>query len=208
MKEMTSTKPTNLWDERYGAPDYAFGTEPNHFFKLQIDQIKPGKILMVAEGEGRNAVYAASKGWEVYAFDSSAEGRKKAMELAENKAVKIEYSLSDVEEVKYNENYFDAIGFIYIHLPEDRRKYLYNRMLNYLKPGGLLILECFSKDQLNYQSGGPKDVSMLLSEADLEKDFEGMEIIALKREVTFLQEGSYHQGEASVVRCMARKPLN
>ena len=58
-----------FWNERYSQEAYAYGTEPNAFFKSRIDQLSPGKLLLPAEGEGRNAVYAATKGFEVSAYD-------------------------------------------------------------------------------------------------------------------------------------------
>ena len=71
-----------MWDQRYSEQPYAYGTAPNAFVKASLDTQKPGKILFAAEGEGRNAVYAAQQGWEVEAFDLSAAGRDKALALA------------------------------------------------------------------------------------------------------------------------------
>ena len=73
----------NFWDERYKAKAYVYGKEPNQYFAEKLRELEPGKILLPAEGEGRNAVFAARQGWEVSAFDSSSEGRKKAFLLAE-----------------------------------------------------------------------------------------------------------------------------
>lgn len=84
-----------FWNQRYDEPEYAYGTQPNLFFKDQLDQLTPGKLLMPAEGEGRNAVYAAGKGWEVTAFDSSSSGQKKALRLAQEKKVTLNYLVAD-----------------------------------------------------------------------------------------------------------------
>jgi SAM-dependent methyltransferase len=195
----------NFWNERYSSDEYAFGTEPNQFFKEQIDKMQPGTILLPADGEGRNAVYAAVNGWKVTAFDQSNEAKKKAMKLAQMKQVDIEYIVSDMENIKLPEQYFDAIALIFIHLPAEKRAEYYTKLLNSLKPGGTFILECFSKDQLKYSSGGPKDESMLLSKTDIENDFKSYEIIKLDQEIIFLNEGSYHQGEASVIRLVLSK---
>ena len=73
----------NFWDERYSNKEFVYGTLPNQFFKDQLDKLKPGKILMVGEGEGRNAVYAAKLGWQVDAIDSSNVAKEKAAKLAE-----------------------------------------------------------------------------------------------------------------------------
>ena len=74
-----------FWEIRYAEKQYAYGENPNVYFKEQLDKLKPGKILLPAEGEGRNAVYAAKQGWEVMAFDLSSEGKNKAEKLAAKK---------------------------------------------------------------------------------------------------------------------------
>ena len=83
----------DFWNDRYGRAEYAYGKEPNVFFKEQLDQLQPGKILLPAEGEGRNAVYAAEKGWQASAYDWSENAYKKAMQLAEEKKVNIDYQI-------------------------------------------------------------------------------------------------------------------
>ena len=80
-----------FWDARYKDSAFAFGEEPNEYFKEQISNLKPGKLLMPAEGEGRNAVFAAKLGWDVHAFDQSLNGQKKAMDLALKNKVNINY---------------------------------------------------------------------------------------------------------------------
>jgi ubiquinone/menaquinone biosynthesis C-methylase UbiE len=88
-----------------------------HFFKEQIDKLIAGKILMPAEGEGRNALYAAQKGWQAEAFDISDEGQKKALNLAKEKGVAISYQVGEISEIDLPENSFDAMGLIYAHFP-------------------------------------------------------------------------------------------
>jgi SAM-dependent methyltransferase len=197
---------SNFWDERYSIPEYAFGIEPNLFFKEELDKLKPGKLLLPADGEGRNAVYAAGNGWQVTAFDQSSEAKKKALKLAEIKQVRIEYLISDMEDSSFPELYFDVIGIVYIHFPLEKRKAYHRKLLHYLKPDGIIILECFSKDQLRNSSGGPKDETMLLSKAAIEEDFFDVDIIKLEQEIILLKEGFSHQGEASVIRFIGRKP--
>jgi 2-polyprenyl-3-methyl-5-hydroxy-6-metoxy-1,4-benzoquinol methylase len=88
---------SEFWNERYALKEYVYGTEPNVFFKTQITKLSPGKILFPAEGEGRNAVHAARLGWDVYAFDSSNEAKKKSELLAKKQSVKINYRVNDLE---------------------------------------------------------------------------------------------------------------
>jgi SAM-dependent methyltransferase len=206
MKETNKLQASgNMWNERYSSPEFAFGTEPNQFFKEQLDKLQPGNLLLPADGEGRNAVYAAKKGWKVTAFDLSYEAKNKAMKLAEIKQVSIDYLVSDIENIKFPELYYDAIALVYIHFTVEKREAYHKKLIKWLKPGGIIIIECFSKEQLRYNSGGPKDESMLLSKELVAKDFSELEILKLDQEIIFLQEGKYHQGEGSVVRLVAKK---
>src|SRR5690606_40603655 len=106
---------TEFWNKRYAAQEYVYGTKPNSYFKKQIEQLVPGKILFPAEGEGRNAVYAAKLGWDVYAFDSSNEAKKKAEMLAQSQNVKIEYQINDIDAATFPPDFFDCIVLIFAH---------------------------------------------------------------------------------------------
>ncbi len=189
-----------MWDERYTSDSFIYGREPNAFFKEQINRLTPGKILLPAEGEGRNAVYAASQGWEVVAFDSSVEARKKALKLASEHGVTIDYRLASYENFKHNASDFDVIALIYAHVPGKIRQSLYRKMLGFLKPGGRVILEGFSKRQLDYNSGGPKDIDLLFSEKTLREDFLSLTEINIGETEIILNEGEFHKGNAWVIR--------
>lgn len=193
------------WDHRYSHEDYAYGTKPNEFFKTQIDKLTPGKILLPAEGEGRNAVYAALKGWEVYAFDFSEEGKKKAQKLADRAGVKIYYSISTIEDIEYSENFFDVIAIIFAHLPENKRRMFHQKMQKYVKNEGLIILEGFSKSQYYRTSGGPRNIEILFSTNELRKDFSLIKKARIREEEVILNEGYYHQGMASVIRFIGKR---
>lgn len=196
-----------LWNERYAEKEYIYGTDPNAFLKEIMEQIEPGKILFPADGEGRNSTFAAELGWDVVAFDQSEEGRNKALKLAESKNVHVDYRISTVEEFEFPENYFDAIAMIYLHFPENSRESNHKKLMKFLKPGGLLILEAFSKDQVNKTSGGPKDPSLLYSSAILSNDFKDdcQRYLSVDERETELLEGEYHKGIASVVCLIGKK---
>jgi hypothetical protein len=106
-----------FWNERYSAKEFAYGEEPNVFFEEKIKDLAVGKILLPAEGEGRNEVAAAQLGWSVYAFDLSQSGKDKALLLAKKKNIQIEYTVGEFSELTYPPQYFDAIGLIYAHFP-------------------------------------------------------------------------------------------
>ncbi|CAG5080650.1 class I SAM-dependent methyltransferase [Parvicella tangerina] len=199
-----------FWNERYAEPSFAYGEGPNEFFKQELDQLTPGKILLPAEGEGRNAVYAAKKGWDVHAFDQSEEGRKKAFELAKKNHVSINFQLQDLNELDYPNESFDCIALIYVHTPPASRRKTHQNLCKLLKPNGTLILEGFHKDHINYNSknpkaGGPKAIDLLFSIQELQEDFCGMNILQLEETITHLNEGNYHVGESAVVRMVAKK---
>lgn len=194
-----------FWNERYAAPEYAYGVQPNEYFKQELEKHAPGKLLMPAEGEGRNAVFAATLGWEVTAFDSSISGQAKALQLAEEKQVTIDYQVLDAFEVDFPEDSFDAIGLIYVHLPADFRQTFHRRILSWLKPGGQLILEGFGKEQMHYQSGGPRNPDMLFSVEMLQEDFASLKNLEITETLTELREGLYHVGEAAVIRVTGKK---
>lgn len=189
-----------LWNQRYDDVEYAYGTEPNLFFKQQLDRLDPGKILLPAEGEGRNAVYAALNGWEVTAFDPSEAAKDKAEKLANRFQVEITYLITDIENFDHTNDYYDCIGLIFAHFPPTSRSVYHQKLIEYMKSGGSLILEGFSKAQISNNSGGPKNIDMLFSESGLKEDFRGLSNLQIQTIDDILHEGQYHQGSASLIR--------
>ncbi|OFY47695.1 MAG: methyltransferase [Bacteroidetes bacterium GWF2_41_31] len=196
----------SFWNQRYGAAQYVYGVEPNKFYKEQLIRLKPGKILFPGEGEGRNAVYAATLGWEVTAFDSAENGKTKADMLADLNEVKIDYIVDDAEDVVLRKNYFDCIVFIFVHLPAEKRRFFHRKMMSNLKPGGMVIFEGFAKKQLEFNTGGPRNLEMLFSKEEIWEDFstQMQELNVLELE-TIINEGEFHQGISQVIRFVARK---
>lgn len=199
------------WDERYGTAAFAYGKEPNLFFKKWLPAFKPGSILMPADGEGRNGVFAAQLGWKVTSCDLSTEGKTKALQLAKEHGVSLEYIVGDLEQLGFKRESFDAIGLIYAHFSAEKKPALHRKLDKYLKPGGVVILEAFSKKHVEYYKrdpkvGGAMDVDMLYSEAEVVAGFKGYEVLTLAEEEILLTEGSYHNGKASVIRFVGKKP--
>lgn len=195
-----------FWNERYAQHQSVYGVEPNEFFKAQLQSLKPGKLLLPAEGEGRNAIYAAAKGWQVTAYDYSEVAKTKTLENAAALGItSITYEVADLSQLILPNEEYDSIALIYVHLPREIRKHLLNECIKSLKPEGTLMLEVFSKEQLQYNSGGPKDVEMLYSLNELAEDVVGMKIILQEEVTATLNEGPFHSGPASVVRFVAVK---
>ena len=199
----------NFWDERYKAKTYVYGKEPNQYFAEKLRELEPGKILLPAEGEGRNAVFAARQGWEVSAFDSSSEGRKKAFLLAEEAGVQIDYQVTD-HKGYISAKDLDVIALIYAHFPSSDRKDLFQGLSKNLKKNGRVIFEGFGKKHLEYQQknpevGGPKEERMLFSEEELREAFRDLDLLEFYEGEVNLSEGEFHKGTGWVIRFVAQK---
>jgi len=195
----------DFWDKRFSEKNFAYGTAPNLFFAKEIKKLQPGKLLLPGEGEGRNAVFAALNGWDVTAVDFSESAKEKATKLAEENNVKIEYIIDDLGGYNPREEYFDVISLIFVHLPEEIRENLHTRIVKALKPGGVFIGEFFAKEQINKNSGGPKNLEMLYGMDEIYSDFHELELLKFDKETTELNEGNCHKGFAEVIRIVAAK---
>ena len=201
---------TNRWNDRYKANEFAYGEQPNNYLKEQLEKLPAGTILFPAEGEGRNAVFAATLGWAVSAFDISAEGKKKALQLAAKHHVTIDYTVGLLEGLPYAEGQFDAMALIYAHFPAAIKSAYHKTLDKYLRKGGILIFEAFSKNHLAYLEknenvGGPKDIDSLFSTEEIRADFANYDILELAEQEIELHEGLYHNGTGSVIRFTGRK---
>lgn len=195
----------NFWDDRYSTDEFIYGKEPNEFFKENIDKLPPGKLLLPGEGEGRNAVYAARLGWIVDATDQSKVAKLKAEKLANEFGVKINYSVCDIKDYIFKENYYDAAAVIFFHKPMEMRPEIHRKIVNSLKTNGVLIFEMFNKEQLGRDTGGPQNYDMLYSTEDIERDFSSLKSLFLENKMIYLDEGPKHSGEASVLRYVGIK---
>jgi SAM-dependent methyltransferase len=195
------------WNSRYSAEEYIYGLAPNDYLKKFLDRKPTGHILFPAEGEGRNSVYAASLGWKVDAFDQSEAGRVKALRLAGKNDVNINYWISSLEEWEPVWESFDCIALIFVHLTPEIRAGIHKKMIRALKPGGIILLEAFTKNQFPRTSGGPKDLELLFEPGDIRSDFAELELLEFAETQVVLDEGPLHQGLADVVQLITRKPV-
>lgn len=199
-----------FWDERYSSEEYVYGELPNEYFHSRFTQFDPGEILFAAEGEGRNAVFAAKCDWKVSAFDISKEAKKKAEKLAKRHEVELDYRVGELPDLKFEENDFDAIAMVYAHFPLKLRKQYHQLLLSYLRRDGLVIFEGFSKKHRVYQEknpnvGGPKDENLLYSIEEIKEDFGSLNFIELYETEVDLKEGKFHDGLGAVIRFVAQK---
>ena len=191
------------WNERYAGREYIYGKQPNELLRAYLENKDPGTILFPSEGEGRNAVFAAKKGWVVYAVDFSEVAQQKASDWARINNVWVNYHVADLTDWKCKLN-FDCIALIYAHYDPEYREHLHKKFVALLKKDGEIILESFSKKQIEYDSGGPKNIGFLYDESTLRSDFNALKIEFLQERIIRLEEGSYHKGDASVIRMIAK----
>lgn len=201
-----------FWDARYANEQgYVFGTAPNDFLRAVAGTLRPGgRILCLAEGEGRNAVFLAERGHAVTAVDQSAVGLTKARRLASERGVlpRVTLVVADLLRHDLGMEAWDAVVWIFLHLPPPDRLSLLQRAAVALAPGGLLVLECYTPRQVHWKTGGPIQAPELLMElADLQRGSSGLETLLGRECERDVLEGSGHTGRADVVQWLARKPL-
>jgi SAM-dependent methyltransferase len=195
-----------MWNERYSAEDYAYGTEANTFLAAHFAQLPKGRVLSLAEGEGRNAVFLAQQGYGVTAVDGSHVGLKKAQALAEAKGVTVELVCADLADYALGVNAWDGIVSIFCPLPPAIRQALYRKVLAALKPGGVFLLEAYTPAQIQHGTGGGKSVELMQTAASLRAELPGLDfvhLVELEREVV---EGTFHTGLGAVVQAIGVKP--
>ncbi len=199
--------PVHPWDERYAEPGWAFGDQPNDFLREMAQRLPRGRVLCLAEGEGRNAVFLATLGHDVTGVDLSPVGLVKARELAATRGVSIHTEVADLATWPIEPGAWQGIVSIFAHVPPEVRGPLHRAVVAGLAPGGVLVLEAYRPGQEERGTGGPSDASRFMTLDVLRRELAGLEFEVgreLEREVI---EGRYHTGRADVVQVVARKPL-
>ena len=197
--------PIGFWEQRYAEPDWAYGTEPNDFVRECAERLAPGRVLCLGEGQGRNAVFLASRGFEVTAMDQSPMGLARANQLAAERGVKITTVAADLEEFMIEPLGFTAIVSVFVHLPQPLRRAVHQRVMHGLAVGGAYVFEAYSPEQLQYQSGGPADPALHPSLDQLREELFKLEFDIERQLVREVNEGRYHAGLASTVQVLARR---
>jgi SAM-dependent methyltransferase len=197
----------SFWDKRYTAGDYVYGTFPNEFLAAVADQIPPGPVLCLAEGEGRNAVHLARRGHAVTAVDQSAVGLTKAAGLAQKHQVPLATVVADLADFAIAPASWAGIVAIFMHLPPMLRATVLARAAAGLQPGGVFIMECYTPAQLAFNTGGPREIALLPTLALLRAELPGLEILHGRELERDILEGDGHTGRGAVVQIVARRPF-
>ncbi len=198
-----------MWDERYSDSEYIFGVEPNDFLRDEFERIPAGaRVLCLAEGEGRNAVFLAQNGYQVTGIDSSKVGLDKAQQLAKDKGVTITTQVVDLADYEFGEQQWDAIVVMWVHLPTALRQHIHAQIAPALKRGGVLILEAYTQQQLTMDAvgGPPASEKQRFGSLDILRDelAELKEVIGVEK-TRMVSEGTRHQGLSAVVQFIAHK---
>jgi len=195
-----------MWDERYAGEGFFYGTEPNDFLREHAAEIPAGgRVLCLAEGEGRNAVFLAGLGFSVVALDQSAVGLRKALSLAEARGTLITTRQANLDGFRIEHSSWDAIVSIWCHLPTALRATVHGQVVDGLKPGGVFLLEAYRPEQLKFGTGGPKSVDMMPTLAQLRDELSGLEFVHAAELERDVHEGQGHSGHSAVVQVLARK---
>jgi SAM-dependent methyltransferase len=201
------SSPAQFWNARYGEDGFAYGDIPNDFVVEVAAHIPKGPILCLAEGEGRNAAFLASRGHAVTAMDLSAVGLEKAHRLAQRAGVSITTEVGDLAHYAIARESFAAVVCIWMHLPSALHRQVMQRVAAGLLPGGVLVFEAYTPDQLRHKTGGPQDLDMLADPTTFRAELEslGLAVERYESKERMVREGRYHDGLSAVLQVLARK---
>jgi len=197
-----------MWDERYRTDTYVYGTEPNDFLRAMYPRIPPGRVLSLAEGEGRNAVFLAGQGYDVTAVDASAVGLEKARRLASLRGVRVACLRADLADFRIEPLRWRGVISIFCHLDPATRARLHQACVAGLQPGGLFLLEAYSPRQPAFGTGGPSSPELLAELSTLMGELRGLDFEHAEEVVRPVVEGTLHTGPAAVIQILARRPLS
>lgn len=196
------------WNRRFAGEEYLFGTEPNVWLRNHAS-VWPagGRLLSVADGEGRNSVWLARQGFEVDAFDIAEAGVAKARRLAARAGVQVDFTVADCDSFAWPTARYDGVAAIFVQFADPpMRERLFRRIVESLKPGGHLVLQGYTPKQLEYGTGGPPFASHLYTASLLRRAFESLEILELREYEDVVREGSGHDGRSALIGMVARRP--
>jgi SAM-dependent methyltransferase len=196
----------SFWDQRYSRDDFVYGTEPNGFLVASAAAIPPGPVLCLAEGEGRNAVWLAARGYDVTAVDQSVVALAKAQRMATDRGVAIKTVVADLGCYPIVSGAWSGIVSFWAHVPAALRRSVHSQAVQGLKPGGMFILEAYTPAQLAFGTGGPRNLDLLMTAAQLREELAGLGFQILRELERDVCEGTKHTGRAAVVQVVARKP--
>lgn len=203
---MHPSDPSSMWNKRYAESELAYGDLPNDWVRETAPRLPAGPVLCIAEGQGRNALFLAERGHSVSAMDASSEGMAVAARLAEQRGLALQTSVEDLALADLGSERWAVIVSVFAHLPPPLRRDVHRRVVQALAPGGMLVLEAYTPQQIGRGTGGPPNEAMMMQADVLTQELKGLEFLVLEEREREVNEGVYHRGLSHVVRVLARKP--
>lgn len=201
------TDARTTWDTRFSQPGLLFGDQPNAFLRREAHRI-PGhsRVLSVADGEGRNAIYLADQGHTVTAFDLSPVAVDKARRWAAERGARVDFQVAGVDDWAWTSGAYDAVAAIFVQFADPAmRARMFAGMWQTLAPGGLLLLHGYTPKQLDYRTGGPGKLEHLYTEALVRELLPQAEWLLMREYEDDLAEGNGHAGRSALLDAVARK---
>lgn len=200
-----------MWNERYAEDGFAYGSEPNDFLREALTERWPasaateGRALCLAEGEGRNAVWLAQRGWDVHAVDLSPVGLAKAERLAASRGVRVQTQVADLATLELEDDRYTLIVSIWAHVPPALRRRVHRAVVRALAPGGVFVLEAYAPANVGRGVGGPQDPALCMGRVELEAELSGLTIVYGVEKDREVHEGKYHAGLSAVTQLIAQR---
>ena len=194
------------WDERYSIDDYLFGQKPAQALLRNEEYLVPcGETLLIADGEGRNSVYLAKNGFKVTSSDSSIVAQQKAKALADSQNVKVNFKLENFFDIDWSKKQYDnIIGICFQFIPPELIEEAFMGLRSATKKGGTILMHGYTPEQIYYGTGGPKDVSLMYTEATFTHSFTNSEIYLLEKYEAVISEGPGHNGKSAMIDFVAK----
>lgn len=206
MTDGRPTSPKDLWEARYREPHYVYGTEPNEFLRDSVATLAPGDALCLAEGEGRNAVFLAERGHRVTSVELTEAGVAKTRALAAERGVTVDAHVGDLAGFDLGRERWDLVVSIFAHVPPPVRRAVHGALAGALRPGGRLVLEAYTPDQIGRGTGGPPVPELTMTLEGLRDELAGLEFEHAEERLRPVLEGPGHTGLGAVVQIVARRP--
>lgn len=198
--------PADRWTARYDTPEYVYGETANDFLRDHAHRLPPGPVLCVADGEGRNGVWLAERGHRVTSVDLAPTAVEKARRLARRRHVALTAEVADMADYEIRPGAWSGIVWIFAHMPPPVRERALAASVAGLAPGGVLLLEGYTPDQIGRGTGGPPDAALTFDVEMLREALSALEILHLEALERDVHEGRLHTGRAAVVQAIARRP--
>ena len=188
------------WDQRYAASELVWSREPNQFVAAELADLAPGTAVDLAAGEGRNAIWLASRGWSATAVDFSQVALDKGARLADEVGIELDGTVSWVcadATIWQPAEPVDLVVVAYLQLPAEDRRRAVRGAVTMLRPGGTLLLVAHDSTNLTEGTGGPQDPSVLMTADDVLDDLSGLDVdvVRAERVAREVRSADEHGGE-------------